>query len=88
VPDWDVDSPLLRKNLTQVLGEIVRAAQRREHPTLGSARRWQTLFMKNLKVPDSRFVGAFRGEPGLENVQVRVGGHNGVVDSEKPTKPV
>src|ERR1039457_4614056 len=31
--------------------------------------------MKDLRIPDSRFVGAFRGEPGLENVQVRVGAH-------------
>lgn len=34
--------------------------------------------MKNLKVPDVRFVGAFRGESGLENVQVRVAAHFGV----------
>jgi hypothetical protein len=78
VPDWDADSPQLRTNLAQVLDEIVRAAQRREQPTLGSAKRWQILFTKKLKVPDSRFVGAFRGEPGLENVQVRVGEHYGV----------
>ena len=38
--------------------------------------------MKGLDVPDSRFVGAFRGEPGLENVQVRVGANYGV-DSAK-----
>jgi hypothetical protein len=34
--------------------------------------------MKNLKTPDSRLIGAFRGEPGLEGVQVRVGAHYGV----------
>jgi len=34
--------------------------------------------MKSLKVPDSRLVGAFRGDPGLEGVQVRVGAHYGV----------
>jgi hypothetical protein len=34
--------------------------------------------MKNLNAPDSRFVGAFRGEPGLENIQVRVGAHYGM----------
>ena len=78
MPDWDADSPQLRENLAQVLDEIIRAAERREHPTVESARRWQTLFMKDLRVPDSRFVGAFRGEPGLENVQVRVGAHYGV----------
>lgn len=34
--------------------------------------------MKDLDVPDARFVGAFRGEAGLENVQVRVGSDFGV----------
>ena len=78
MPDWDRNSPQLRRNLEQVLNEIVRTAQQREHPTLKSARRWQTLLMKSLKVPDSRLVGAFRGDPGLEGVQVRVGAHYGV----------
>lgn len=78
MPDWDADSPQLRKNLAQVLDEIVRTAQRREHPTLDSARHWQTLSMKDLKVPGARLLTAFRGEPGLENVQVRVGAHYGV----------
>jgi Fic/DOC family len=73
VPSWDEDSPQLRQNLSKVLDEIVLAAQRREYPTLASAKRWQSLLMKNLAVPDARFVGAFRGEPGLEKIQVRVG---------------
>jgi hypothetical protein len=38
--------------------------------------------MKGLTVPDARFVGAFRGEPGLENIQVRIGAHYGVDASE------
>jgi Fic/DOC family len=78
VPSWDEDSPQLRQNLTQVLSEIVLAVQQREYPTLASARHWQSLAMKDLMVPDSRFVGAFRGEPGLEHVQVRVGAEFGV----------
>lgn len=78
MPDWDADSPQLRKNLTQVLNQLVLAAQRREQPELESARRWQALLLNGLKVPDSRFVGAFRGEPGLEYVQVKVGAHYGV----------
>ena len=71
--NWDKDSPELRRNLSKVLDEIVRSAQRREFPTVASAKRWQSLLMKNLTVPDARFVGAFRGEPGLEKIQVRVG---------------
>ncbi len=78
MPDWDADSPQLRKNLAKVLDGIIGAAQGREKPTLESARRWQALLMNNLKVPDSRFVGAFRGESGLENVQVKVAAHFGV----------
>lgn len=79
---WDEDSPQLRRNLTKVLDEIVLAAQRREYPTVASARRWQSLLMKNLSVPDARFSGAFRGEPGLERIQVRIGVHFGVNSSD------
>jgi Fic/DOC family protein len=82
VPNWDEDSPQLRTNLGRVLEEIVRASEQRETPTPEAARRWQTVVMEGLDVPDSRFVGAFRGEPGLENVQVIVGANNGV-DSAK-----
>ncbi len=78
MPDWDEDSPQLRQNLTQVLSEIALAAQRREYPTVASAKRWQSFVMRDLTVPDSRFVGAFRGEPGLERVRVRVGTQFGV----------
>lgn len=82
MPDWDEDSSQLRENLAQLFSEIVRSASLREPPTLEAARRWQTLAMKGLDVPDARFVGAFRGESGLENVQVRVGSNFGV-DSTK-----
>ena len=78
MPSWDEDSPQLRKNLSRVLAGIVREALQRKPPTAASAKRWQTLFMKDLKVSDARFIGAFRGEPGLENIQVRVGAHYGV----------
>lgn len=82
MPDWDEDSPQLRDNLAQTLREIARSASQRETPTLEAARRWQALVMKGLDVPNPRFVGAFRGEPGLERVQVRVGSNFGV-DSAK-----
>jgi len=82
VPNWDEDSPQLRENLAQVLAEIVRSASQREIPTLEAARRWQTLMMKSLDVPDARFVGAFRGESGLETVQVRVDSNFGVDSAE------
>src|SRR5436309_9655856 len=34
--------------------------------------------MRGLEAPDPRFVGGFRGGPGLQNVQVRVGPNYGV----------
>ena len=82
MPDWDEDSPQLRQNLNKALDEIVLSAQRRECPTVASARRWQSLVMKSLVAPDARFVGAFRGESGLEKTQVRVGAQFGVDAAE------
>jgi hypothetical protein len=78
VADWDEDSPQLRANLAEVLQNIIRAAKDRENPTLEAARNWQTLVMRGLDVPDTRYVGAFRGEPGLEKVLVSVGVNWGV----------
>lgn len=82
MPNWDEDSLQLRENLTKTLQKILHAAEQRESPTVEAARGWQTLTMNGLDVPDPRFVGAFRGEPGLEKVQVRVGSNYGV-DSAK-----
>ena len=78
MPDWDADSPQLRKNLAQVLDELVRTAQHRETPSLQWAKSWQVISLKNLKVPDPAFIGAFRGEPGLEGVEVKIAAHRGV----------
>lgn len=84
MPDWDEDSPRLRQNLARALGKILRAAEQREVPTTEAARRWHILIMEGLNVPDSRLVGAFRGEPGLEKIQVRVGANYGVDSSSVP----
>ncbi|MGZ4829649.1 MAG: Fic family protein [Candidatus Angelobacter sp.] len=78
MPDWDKDSPQLRANLAQILAEIAAAAQQREKPTVEAARRWQAIAMQGLEVSDPRFVGAFRGEPGLEYIAVRIGANYGV----------
>ena len=76
--DWDEDSRQLRQNLAQALAEIVRGAEQRETPALKIARRWHSVVMQGLDVPAPQFVGAFRGEPGLETIQVQVGVHKGV----------
>jgi hypothetical protein len=78
VADWDEDSRQLRQNLAQALAEIIRAAERRATPALETARRWQSVIMQGLDVPDPQLVGSFRGEPGVETLQVQVGIHKGV----------
>jgi len=78
VPEWDENSPRLRQNLSQLLKEIVRSAEQRENPTLAEAKHWHRRMMAGLNSPDQRYVGAFRGEPGLERLQVRVGVSYGV----------
>ena len=75
--DWDQDSPRLRQNLTQLLEQIAEDSAQRKTPTLGLARNWQRTFMQGMKV-DPRYVGAFRGEPGLERTGVKIGRFWGV----------
>ena len=76
MPDWDEDSPQLRHNLSAILEEIVDGADQRETPTVEIARRWQRRFMRGLKA-EPRYVGAFRGEPGLERTGVKIGAFRG-----------
>jgi Fic family protein len=83
--DWDANSPELEDNLRRVLEEIRAAAQQRELPTVEAARRWQAKTLRGLDLPDARFVGAFRGESGLENVQVRINDRYGVPAPEVAT---
>lgn len=78
LPDWDDDSPQLRENLARLLEHVEADARQRTRPTLEAARLWQREIMLGLRVPDPKYVGAFRGEAGLEDVQVHVGGRWGV----------
>ncbi len=82
MPDWDEESPTLRKNLAQVTQEISRTAKRRETPVHQWVRRWHSMMMRGLEVPAPEYVGAFRGEPGVENIGVEIGGRRGVVSTE------
>jgi len=72
VADWDQDSPRLRQNLARLLEQIAEDSAQRKTPTLGLARNWQRSFLQGLKV-DRRYVGVFRGEPGLERTGVKIG---------------
>jgi Fic/DOC family len=76
VPDWDADSPQLRQNLTRLLEEIADRADQREKPAIELAREWQRRFMHGLAA-EPRYVGAFRGEPGLEKTGVKIGRYRG-----------
>ena len=76
MPDWDADSPELRQNLTHLLEEIADRADQREKPTIELAREWQRRFMQGLTA-EPRYVGAFRGEPGLEKTGVKIGRYRG-----------
>jgi Fic family protein len=80
--DWDADTPKLHDNLTRLLRRIRQDARRRDSPTVEDARHWHAEAMQNLQVPDQKFVGAFRGEAGLENIQVRIAGRYGVAAPE------
>lgn len=76
MPDWDADSPELRQHLTRLLEEIADRADEREKPTIELAREWQRRFMQGLAA-EARYVGAFRGEPGLEKTGVKIGRYRG-----------
>jgi fido (protein-threonine AMPylation protein) len=74
MPDWDDDSPRLAANLRALIELVARRAEDRATPQVAHARRWQRIMMDGLEVPEPIFVGAFRGETGLEDVQVRIAG--------------
>lgn len=78
MPNWDEDSPRLRQNLARILEEIAQQAVARPALSVEIARRWQSLFMEGLKADDPKYVGAFRGEPGLEKTRARIGRRYGV----------
>ena len=75
--DWDADSPQLRRNLASVARAISDSADRRDKPSLDLAREWHRQTMNGLLVPDTAYVGRFRGEPGAQ-VDVIIGAAEGV----------
>jgi len=77
MPDWEEHSPQLIHNLETVLSTIRDQALRREPISAADAKDWHTDIMHNLKVPSPEFVGRFRGEAGLEHIDVTIGKHKG-----------
>lgn len=76
--DWDDDSPRLHTNLAAVLDKLAAEAPRRRRFSVEDAREWQRRTMAGLEVPHTSYVGAFRGEAGLEDVEVVVGSAHGI----------
>jgi fido (protein-threonine AMPylation protein) len=79
--DWDADSPQLRRNLASVGQAIDDGANRREKPSLELVREWHRQTMEGLDVPDTAYVGRFRGERGV-HVDVYIGAAEGVAYRE------
>lgn len=84
---WDEDSAELRQNLAGVARRILLEAPHRPAPGLSIARDWHRQTMRGLDVPDPAFVGAFRGELGLEALGVRVGPCRGAPAGEVGAAP-
>jgi hypothetical protein len=85
-PDWDADSPELRAKLTKLLKSVEKDSRLRIQPTVEAARHWQSEMMRGFQI-DPKYIGTFRGEAGLEWVQVRVGGHYGVAAEKVASAP-
>jgi len=80
--DWDADSPRLQENLAAVLRGLRDDARQRRKPSTAMARNWQEKIMHGLDLPDPSYTGRFRGEAGLEDCEVTVGGKFGVTSFE------
>ena len=78
MPNGDEDSPKLGHNLRGLLHRIRDDARRRVKPSLAVARSWHLEFLTGLTVPNINAVGKFRGEPGLENIEVEIGSRHGM----------
>jgi fido (protein-threonine AMPylation protein) len=77
VADWDADGPKLQANLERMLEDVATWADQRDRITAAAIKRWHRQTMAGLDVPDPKFVGHFRGEPGLEGEPVYIGSHEG-----------
>jgi Fic family protein len=80
--DWDKESPQLRRNLAELLRRIRDDAAGRSRLNVDSVRAWHVAAMRKLTGPMQNMAGRFRGEQGLERVEVRIGGHFGIAPAE------
>jgi len=80
--DWDDNSPRLSKNLRDVLHLVRDKARARRPLTKQDVREWHQRIMRGLDVPDTAYIGAFRGEPGVMGVRVFIGTAEGTPPSK------
>ena len=78
MPSWDEDSLKLDINLRSIMRLLRQEALARSIPVVNDARVYQRMMMEGLDVPEAAYVGAFRGETGLEDVEVKIAGRFGV----------
>lgn len=71
--DSDENSPILTRNLQTLLRAIRDEAIARKELGLEAIRTWHRATMAGLDLPTGVPVGVFRGEPGMEKCEVRVG---------------
>ena len=82
MPDWDADSPRLRRNLTKILTDLRDQARSRQLPGLTDAQNWHRKMMAGLTPPEPAMVGRFRGADPLAELEVLVGSYPGVASTE------
>jgi hypothetical protein len=77
VADWDANSPELVRNLQEAGRQASANARARDPLSSEVVRRWQDAIMQGLVPTDGEPFGRFRGEPGLEEYDVRIGDYLG-----------
>jgi len=78
INNWDDDSSTLHDNLMRTLRTVRDQATARKPIQAEDVKDWHTGIMENLKVPKQEYVGRFRGEKGLEDVQVIIEQYSGI----------
>lgn len=82
MPDWDENSDKLRENLFNAYRLARDSAKNRVAPTVDLVREWHKTIMSNLSVPNEYFVGRFRGEAGLQGIEMGIGIYNGALATD------
>ena len=72
--DWDANSPELHRNLQELGQRVAADAAARQPLSSVTIKIWQASIMRGLEPTDGEPFGAYRGEAGLEDYDVEVGG--------------